>query len=214
LGGLLPSTHAGTLDVYVGYADGLRPSGFFPNPWRGEANVIFRGDNGPYDAGAIRLDNNSDFALTIQNLNFDLHGPNHPFHNINLWGTNIVVPAHYSLILTQTNGENFDTSDDPIAPNGQPLPKGAPPFPKIFVTYQDQTSEFDDTAHLLDTGGYDLAYNGANESLQWRPIGTSGIEDPGGLVPEPSSLLLAGASSLGTLAYGWRRRRVAARPSC
>ena len=37
-----------------------------------------------------------------------------------------------------------------------------------------------DTGHVLTTGGSDLAAAGENESQNWRPIGTTGITNPGG----------------------------------
>src|SRR5262249_28239423 len=47
------------IEVAVGYADNLRPSPFFPNPWAGSPNVVFVGENSPNneDSGAIRIVN-------------------------------------------------------------------------------------------------------------------------------------------------------------
>src|SRR5205823_6657099 len=53
------------LSVYVGYADELRGPGgtIFPFPWAGSPGVIFEGcTNCTYDAGAVRLVNNSNSA--------------------------------------------------------------------------------------------------------------------------------------------------------
>ena len=44
------------MTAYVGYADDLRSSPFFPMPWQGDPNVIFLGGGSPVDAGAFRLD--------------------------------------------------------------------------------------------------------------------------------------------------------------
>jgi hypothetical protein len=58
---------------------------------------------------------------------------------------------------------------------------------------------YNDTGHVLDTNGYDFAYNGSNESFQWRLIGTSGT--PG--VPEPSTwaMMLLGFAGIGFAGY-------------
>ena len=102
--------------------------------------------------------------------------------HFDLWGSN-VVPAGGNLILAQTNGvqlryqrltarlpfpqtypdgETAHAAQINITVNGVPLP-----------TYLD-------TGHVLTTGGSDLATAGANESQNWRPIGTTGISNPGG----------------------------------
>src|ERR1035438_6051801 len=71
------SASAGTIDpftVYVGYADNLRASGFFPNPWIG---VMFNGQSvtsqtNPagmsFDAGAVRIDNTGTTSMQITNF--------------------------------------------------------------------------------------------------------------------------------------------------
>jgi hypothetical protein len=70
---------------------------------------------------------------------------------------------------------------------------------------------FADTGQVLNTGGFDLALLGTNEALNWRPIGTTGITDPGGngLVPEPGSLALLATGGLPLLGF-LRRRRLSA----
>src|SRR5262249_4660318 len=54
-------------DLYVGYADGLRASGFFPNPWAGSPGVqFFLGQSiSSDDAGAIMIINTSGSNLSI-----------------------------------------------------------------------------------------------------------------------------------------------------
>ncbi|HZR29627.1 MAG TPA: RHS repeat-associated core domain-containing protein [Terriglobales bacterium] len=159
-----------TLAVSVGYADNLRPNPNFPVPWQGSPNVIFIG-GGVFDAGAIRLDNLSNAALTIDKVTVDLGRPG-PFFDI--WQHGITIPPQNSLILTQDSGENFDTSDFPIVDCGQPLSPNETRIPKVSITIAGVTTDFLDTGHILDTGGFDLACRG-NESLQWRAIGTTGI---------------------------------------
>jgi RHS repeat-associated protein len=168
------------LAVYVGYADDLRPSANFPVPWAGTPNVLYIGSSSPIDAGAIRLDNNTDSALPVDSVTVDLGRPGPAF---NLWGS-FTVPAHGSVILTQTSQFNFDTSDYPIGQCGQPLVAGDPRVPIVAVKSNGITTTYFDTAHILDTGGFDLACRG-NESLQWRLIGTTGINANGDFLLSP-----------------------------
>ena len=91
----------------------------------------------------------------------------------------------------------------------------------VRLTLDGVASDYFDTGHVLDTGGYDTAnYNhlhtgdggvpvsNTNESLNRRAIGTTGINDPGGGggMPEPASgaLMLLGFGGLGA---EFRRRR-------
>ena len=179
--------HAGSLDVYVGYADDLRPSPFFPSPWDGSPNTIFDGfskaahPTQDFDAGAIRIDNTgaAPFIFNQAVVTF--------FNGVtfNLWGSHTVNPGEH-LILTQTSGasENFDTSDVAVfRATDDPAPDGVN-SPHITLTIDGTVlSDFIDTAHVLDTGGFDLVNSQGgnhNESLQWRKIGTTGVTDPRG----------------------------------
>src|ERR1019366_10761188 len=79
---------AGGLSVFVGYAEDKEintpdPTAF-PVPWAGSPNTIFLGGTVPgqtacgtltvcYDAGAIRLDNNTTAAITVSSVSADLH---------------------------------------------------------------------------------------------------------------------------------------------
>jgi hypothetical protein len=187
-----------TIEVQVGYADGLRPSPFFPNPWQGSSGIaLFAGfgSGGPmdFDAGAIRVINNGSSAITITNLVVDGFGDGASY---SLWGS--FLGAGFSLdpgksaIFTQTSSYNFDTSDD--QGNG---PSTA--IPVVHLTIDGTTSNLSDTAQVLNTEGTDhLGASNLNESHQWRDIGTFGGQ-PG--VPEPSTIVMAGTSSL--LLIGW-----------
>ena len=176
------------LGVYVGYADDLRPSANFPVPWAGSANVVYIGTPSPIDAGAIRLDNNTDSPMPVDNVTVDLGRPGPSY---NLWGS-FTVPAHGSVILTQTQQFNFDTSDEPIVACGGTLVAGDPRVPRVIVTTGGVATTYFDTGHILDTGGFDLACRG-NESLQWRLIGTTGINANGDFLLGPPT----GTSPLG-----------------
>lgn len=194
---------AGNIEVQVGYADGLRPSPFFPSPWDGGANVALfagfgSGGSTDFDAGAIRVINNGGSAIVLQNLVVDGFGDGASY---SLWGS--YLGAGFSLnpgqsaIFTQTSSYNFDTSDDQ---GGGP----ASAIPVVHLTVGGTTMDLQDTAQVLNTEGTDhLAAAGLNESHQWRDIGTFG----GQAAPEPSTLVLATTSGLMILGWTWVKRR-------
>ncbi len=215
------NVRAGSLDVYVGYADDLRPSPFFPSPWDGSPNTVFDGFNKAahpgqdFDAGAIRIDNTGATPFTFNQAVVT-------FYNgvtFNLWGSHTVNPGEH-LVLTQTSSssENFDTSDVAIFRNtDDPAPNGFQ-SPVIKLTIDGTLlPDFVDAAHVLDTGGFDLVNskvgtpNGNhNESLQWRLIGTTGVTDPAGnptgAVPDAgSTAALLGLSLAGLMTFAKKR---------
>lgn len=175
------------VSVFVAYADTSTPSLSFPTPWNNSPNTIFIGSGDPTNAGALRIDNPSGAPLTIDSVAVDLQRSNAQF---NLWGS-FSIPAGGSAILTQTQTGNFDTSAFPIVTCGGTLQSGETRIPQITITIAGQAQVFADTAHVLDTGGFDLSCRG-NESLQWRQIGTKGIESPSG------QITLSSSSSTGT----------------
>jgi hypothetical protein len=67
---VLPSVaSADSFTGYVGYADNLRPSGFFPTPWLGAADVVSQRPSGEsFDTGTVRIDNTGATPITITNF--------------------------------------------------------------------------------------------------------------------------------------------------
>jgi RHS repeat-associated protein/uncharacterized repeat protein (TIGR01451 family) len=178
------------LAVFVGFADNATPSVDFPTPWQGSPNVVYIGGGAPVNAGAIRLDNHSGAPLTVDRVDVDLQRANAHF---SLW-QGFTIPAGGSAVLTQTAPGNFDTSAYPIAPCGGTLPAGETRIPKVTVTSGGSSVTLLDSAHVLDTGGFDSSCRG-NESVQWREIGTRGIEVPSGdLILGPSNSSGSGGS--------------------
>lgn len=210
LGLLLPlaamaSTASAAVQVYVGYADGLRGGGFFPSPWQGDPGVTaFAGGSGggSYDAGAILLLNNGPGNVTFNDLVVDNFAN---FATFQLWGAfaGTVIGPGQMMIFTQTADYNFDTSDQPILGPGVPQPNQ----PNVKFTVDGVTTTYVDTAQVLNTGGFDLALLGINESHQWRLIGTTGGPAGGGLVPEPASIVSWSLLGLGLAGYSWRRKK-------
>jgi hypothetical protein len=233
LAGLAAVSSAGPLDVYVGYADNLRPSPFFPAPWSGDPNTALFAGGGTFDAGAIMLVNNSGSNITIDDLSVVLNPSAGPVL-FQIWGTPLaggfVLPTGKQAIFTQMFSYNFDTSDYPVpgvaATVANSCSSGAlastaaciDNAPQVNFTLNGILSTFVDSGHVLNTGGFDFVNanpcpvagdspGNCNESLQWRLIGTTGIEDPGGNTPEPASYGLIG----GGLVMIWAGRKRFAR---
>jgi hypothetical protein len=215
--------------VFTGYADNLRPSGFFPTPWLGGANVVSESLAAQsFDAGAIRIDNTSGSAFTVDNFTVVLNGGGGPTYNF--WGS-LTIGAGQTGIFTQTFSYNFDTSDSGGGIVGNILPGDpgsngiggcsstaaalgaanvaycASVAPTVSFDIGLNHFNFTDSGHILDTGHYDFVCCSpdGNESINWNPIG--GAANRSG-TPEPAvwGLMVLGFGGLGA---ALRRRRVA-----
>ena len=232
LAGCATASASSNLKVSAGYADNLQTVGArtnsatFPNPWKGASNVNFKGGGDKFDSGAIRIENPGGDEVTVDQVTVDV-GPKH----YDLWGSNLKVPANGSLILTQTEmgtanppHPNFDSSEPVDVAGGA---NGTPATPVIHVKINGNTTNFQDTARVLNTGGLDKGdLPGApNESHQWQLIGTvnGGSSSDSGISPlllfaPLAAMLLALFSfipkligALILLAIGWWLARLAAR---
>jgi hypothetical protein len=233
--GLLLPLQANAVNVQVGYADNLRASPFFPTPFFGDPNVALFAGESPLthqlDSGAIRIFNNtlSNFVIT----SLDVKMRNGAGTDFNLWasflGAGFTLLPGQSAIFVQTSGENFDSSDGNVL-LGTVDPTnncsiGAAASTATCLNNPAQVilnggAPLLDTGHVLDTGGYDSVFSnpciggnnannqpgGCNESLQWRDIGTTGVGNPGGNVPEPATLLLLGSGLAGLFALRYRKQ--------
>lgn len=217
------SASAANISVYVGYADNLRPSGFFPTPWLGGSGVVSESSAAQsFDTGAIRIDNNTGAAITISGFSVSFGGGQF----FNFWNP-LVIPNGGRGIFTQTFSYNFDTSDFGLFGAGpvnvdatHPLggctnPQGATEVANClayrpvvaFSVNGGPANSLTDSGHVLDTFGYDLINlttppGDGNESINWNVIGT--IATRGG-TPEPGTLVLLGSGLLGAIGYGRRR---------
>ena len=195
---MVTTAHSATpLNVFVGYMDThtLPSSSKQPSPWPltdptsyiGSPCAKFPNSTTCWDASALRLDNPG---------SVDISGV-HPVVTIgsrtyNLWGTNLTVKAHGTLILTETGGqnsENFDGSDfSPNDYNGgnsaSCVNSGA--IPNVQITIAGSSTEYLDSGQVLNGGGADSGHclNGTfvssrmDESHPWVQVGTGSATAP------------------------------------
>jgi PEP-CTERM motif len=229
------AARADTFTVYTGYADNLRPSGFFPTPWLGDPNVVSQTPTGQtLDAGALRIVNTGTTAITISNLSVTMNGGGGPVYNI--WAS-LTIGVGQQGIFTQTASFNFDSSDNSTGSPPGGITGSDPGSNGIggcsstaaaqsaagitgycggrqpIVSFDENGTSFtlNDTGHILDTGNYDFI-NGSpdgNESINWNLIGS---EANRGGVPEPSTwaMMLLGFAGLGLVARRKARTSVLA----
>jgi hypothetical protein len=214
---------ADSFTVFVGYADNLRASGFFPTPWLGGSNVVSQTPVGQsLDTGAVRIDNTGATTLTITGFTATFNGGAQVF---SFWNPLVLTPGQVG-IFTQTGSYNFDTSDfgvlgafapaslAPTVPGNNTIggcsstasilaASGdaalcAANAPVVSFIVNGNPFSATDSGQILNTGGYDFINGSAdgNESINWNLIGSSA--DRGGTtgVPEPSTMLLLGSGLL------------------
>jgi hypothetical protein len=182
------SASASGLLVSVGYAEDKEINtpdpAAFPVPWAGSPKTVFLGGTVPgqtacgslptcYDTGAIRLDNPTSAAITVDRVDVDIHSSiTGGKYFKNLWGS-FTVPAGTSVILAAnppSNNPSYDNFDTSGYPPNSCSPVTLPP--QVLITVAGRTTTLQDTTHVLDTDGIDRGYCHQNESIQWRPIGT------------------------------------------
>jgi hypothetical protein len=201
-----PASAASNVQVFVGYADNLRADpANFPTPWDSSAQVVFAGckPNCTFDAGAVRLVNNTPIAVTVDSVVVKVSTC-----VFDIWPHGTVLQPGQQLIVTQTStvaaavcggtSGSFDTSD--IGVNGAGTnctPDGV--VPEVDVSVDGVASAFPDTAQVLNTGGVDRAgcAGGPNESEQWALVGTQSC--PGSvlsLAPATQNLTVGSSASV------------------
>jgi hypothetical protein len=185
--------------VYVGYADNLRASGFFPSPWLGASDVTSVSSAAQsFDTGAIRIDNTGATSVTISNLSVFFPSNSSTF-NLPGWATAVTLAPGQNAIYTQTVSYNLDTSDfgafgglppTNLDPSPTNLIGGCSSPVSLFTSAQKATCNgtvpvitfdlngtphsFDDTGHILDTGEWDFVNNN-NGALPFRQDGNESI---------------------------------------
>ncbi len=180
-----PAAASSNIAVYVSYADSVRADAVnFPTPWLGSPRTTFEGcapvTACEYDAGAIRIVNNSPTSVTVNAVTVHIDTCTYTG-----WPAAVLAPGS-DLIVTQLGSgvgagctgptpTGFDTSD--IGPGGSNYVGHCTPdglIPVVDATIDNQTTSYSDTGQVLNSGGFDLGNcpGGTNESSQWTLIGT------------------------------------------
>ena len=204
------------LNVFVGYMDThtVGSSAKQPSPWPytdptsyvGSPCTSYPTSTTCWDASALRLDNPGSVDITGV----------HPVVAIgsrtyNLWGSNLTVKAHGTLVLTETgaqNSTNIDGTDyPPNAYNGGNTASCANSgaVPSVQITVAGSTTTYADSGQVLNGGGVDAGHclNGSfvsgrmDESHPWVQIGAAAPSAP----TAPQSL--AATAGSGSVALTW-----------
>ena len=177
IGTHVASAQPNSYNVFVGYADTLRPSApVFPTPFNTDpaAGVTDLGrpagaTSPGNDSGAIRVINTSGVAETVNNVTVTVGSS-----VFSIWPANVVVQSFGQLVYDETSGNNFDTSD---APTQTCTPDGI--TPEVSVTVNGVATTYADSGQILNTGGIDpglgcnTTHTAENESQQWVSIGSA-----------------------------------------
>jgi hypothetical protein len=182
------AARADTFNVFVGYADNLRPSGFFPTPFLGDPSVVSQTPTGQsYDTGAIRIQDTGATPITITNFTVTFPVAPAASPSFNFWLPQTINPGQ-DAIFTQTFSYNFDTSDFgqfgglpppalyPTVPGNNEIGGCSSPAsilgpsgfaaactasaPIISFDENGTPVSFTDSGHILNTGDWDFVNNG------------------------------------------------------
>jgi fibronectin type 3 domain-containing protein len=212
-----PSASAATpLNIFVGYMDthASGSSSNQPSPWPYTDPSSFVGSPCPnypndttcWDASAVRLDNPGSTDVTGVQPKVLIGSSTYA-----LWGSNLTVKAHGTLVLTETgiqNSTNFDGSDySPNAYNGGNVAScvNSGAIPAVQIIIAGATTQYLDSAQVLNGGGVDAGHclNGSfvsarmDESHPWVQIGSGTASPP----TAPQSL--AATAGSGSVALSW-----------
>jgi len=211
-----PASAGSSFQTFVGYADSLHPSPFYPAGmctqafWNGQSGMsstcTTAATSGNFDGGVIMFTNNGTTNLTITGLSVT-EDPGSSPRSYNPWGAlNFILTPGQSVVFSQTAEylQDFDTSDYSIPGlnnNNSPTnncsvgPLASTSLckmnaPKIVLTVNGNPVTLWDTAHVLDTGGY--------SSVSSNPcIGGNGVNNTPGACNESLGWRLIGTTGLG-----------------
>jgi Bacterial Ig-like domain (group 1) len=175
----VPASAQSGIQVFVGYADDFRAAATtFPTPWYGSPQTTFEGcapSACNYDAGAVRVVNNSGSTVIVNAINVHLDTCTYGG-----WPSASLAPGADLIVTELPAGTRvgcpgpvqMDTSD--VGPGGSNYSLVCTPdglVPTVDVTIGGQTTTYNDSGQVLNTGGIDGACGGKNESIQWTVIG-------------------------------------------
>ncbi len=209
-----PTLAATSFETFVGYADNLRASPFFPtglctgNFWNGASGASATCASESMDSGAIMIVNNGTTSLAVSGLT-EKNQPGIGSGVVyNIWGTlNFTLAPGQDAVFTQTGSYNFDSSDQPFISGNSPTnncsvgalsstacalatrrwcrssstaARSTCQIPGTYSTPAGLTRSTPIPASEATMSPAGNTPGACNESLQWRLIGTTGVDNPGG----------------------------------